>query len=112
MWLFHLGICKLKVVPATGQAPLATLRSILLHLRDPERLSRVQGRLLEYLAQRQVPDDTQDILLAPWQGELTADLRQQLRKSFRTHLFGRDTLLSQRLSIMLAAFCQVRASIT
>ena len=98
--------------PAAGKAPLAILRPVFLHLREQARLSRLSPRLLELLHNRHISDDTLDVHFRECGGEVSPDLRRQLRKSLRTHLFGRNTFLAQRLRVMLLGFCRVRAMCT
>lgn len=90
-----------------GDAPLSILRPTLLHLRDPARLARIAGNILELLKGPQPHEDSATLELHQWSGELTPEFREQFQRSLRTHLFGRSNLLSQRLRIALASYCQV-----
>ena len=92
---------------ALGDAPLSILRPTLLHLRDPARLARIAGNVLELLKGPQPHEDSAALELPQWSGELTPEFREQFQRSLRTHLFGRSNLLSQRLRIALASYYQV-----
>lgn len=90
-----------------GDSPLSMMRPTLLHLRDPARLARISGNVLELLKGPQPHEDSATLELPQWSGELTPEFREQFQRSLRTHLFGRSNLLSQRLRIALASYCQV-----
>ena len=79
----------------------------LTHLRDPARLARIAGNVLELLKEPQPHEDSAALELPQWSGELTPEFREQFQRSLRTHLFGRSNLLSQRLRIALASYYQV-----
>ena len=64
---------------------------------------------MELLKRQTHPDDSALILLPTWPTGLTPALRTQFRTSLRTHLFGWDSFLAQRLQVSLAKFCQVSA---
>ncbi|KAI0741644.1 transcription factor IIIC subunit delta N-term-domain-containing protein [Daedaleopsis nitida] len=92
-----------------GEAPTSALRSTLLHLRDAKRLSRLHSRILETL--HQLPHDgiAPDFVIPPYTGEWTAHLSNALRTSMTAHLFGWDTIQSQRIRYGISVFCQNRA---
>ncbi len=69
-------------------------------------MSKAEG-LLEIISSANPVDDSLDVELASCDGDLTDDLRQQLRKSLCMHIFGRPGLLSRRLRVCLANFCGV-----
>ena len=92
-----------------GAAPISILRPLFLHLQNPDVLARIHTRLLALLQRQTHPDDSALVLLPTWSSELTPALRAQFRESLRTHLFGWDSFLAQRLQVSLASFCQVSA---
>ncbi|OCH96338.1 hypothetical protein OBBRIDRAFT_787420 [Obba rivulosa] len=93
----------------SGETPLAMLRSAFLHLRDPSRLHELRTGLLQIIQQPGALENGAKILLHPYSGDLSPDTRQQLRRSLSTHLFGWAPVLSSRLKLTLADFCQRHA---
>ncbi|PIL25172.1 hypothetical protein GSI_13061 [Ganoderma sinense ZZ0214-1] len=93
----------------SGETPISTLRSIFLHLRDPVRLSRIHSDVLNALHQGQPTGASADINVPSYAGEWTADVSRELRESLTTHLFGWDSIQSQRKRYAVALFCQSRA---
>ncbi|EKM55654.1 uncharacterized protein PHACADRAFT_209176 [Phanerochaete carnosa HHB-10118-sp] len=91
---------------SSGESPIATLRPLFLELRDPDRLRRLHPRILPLVRLQHLPDDFPNTVLSAWTGPLTPAFRAQFRRSLRTHLFGRNSFLSQRLCVMLASFCE------
>ncbi|EGN93775.1 hypothetical protein SERLA73DRAFT_172058 [Serpula lacrymans var. lacrymans S7.3] len=93
-----------NVCQARGSAPIYQLRPTLLHLCKTGSFPQLCPRILEIL--HQIPaDDTASIDISPWSGELVPELKARLRKSFKTHLFGWDGLLSSRMRLSVADLC-------
>lgn len=94
----------------SGETPTSVLRPILLHLGDPNRLSRLHTRILDVL--RQVPDNGANAaVVIPSDsdpGAWTGAVSRELRRSLTAHLLGWDNIQSQRIRYAVAAFCQVR----
>ncbi|KAF9220011.1 hypothetical protein BS17DRAFT_854039 [Gyrodon lividus] len=89
---------------ATRSAPLHRLRPLLLHLCNTGRFTELCPRLLEAL--NQIPqDDSTAVVVPAWSQGLGAELQLQLRRSFATHLFGWDGLLSLRMRLSVADMC-------
>ncbi|KAI0048739.1 hypothetical protein FA95DRAFT_1517013 [Auriscalpium vulgare] len=87
-----------------GAAPIHVLRPLFLHLLHPERLAQVQPQVLQLLQSRTGALDVPHFD-PPRSDNLTEALREELRDSFRRHLFGSDGLFSMRLRLALADFC-------
>lgn len=98
-----------KSLPGTGQSPIALLRFAFLRLRDPTMLSRAHAALLEVLSPFPQLENIVQVAIPSYTGELTSEVRQQLKKSLSMHLFGWDAVFSQRMKLTVAYFCQVRA---
>ena len=94
-------------ITASGSAPLATLRPILLHLRDPSKISQLHHRIIEILNQGSSQAMLPNVVVAECTSEKTTDISFELRRSITTHLFGWDFVCSQRLRYFVACFCQV-----
>ncbi|KAF9244208.1 transcription factor IIIC subunit delta N-term-domain-containing protein [Melanogaster broomeanus] len=89
---------------ATRSVPLYRLRPLLLHLCNTGRFAELCPSLLEVLNQIP-PDDSPTVVVPPWSQGLGDDLQLQLRRSFATHLFGWDGLLSLRMRLSVADMC-------
>ncbi|KAF8835955.1 hypothetical protein BDN67DRAFT_912054 [Paxillus ammoniavirescens] len=89
---------------ATRSAPLHRLRPLLLHLCNTGHFAKLCPHLLEVL--NQIPqDDSTAVVVPAWSQGLGAELQLQLRRSFATHLFGWDGLLSLRMRLSIADMC-------
>ncbi|KAJ7230497.1 transcription factor IIIC subunit delta N-term-domain-containing protein, partial [Mycena pura] len=88
--------------PASGETPLHLLRPIFLRSLD---LLELHPRVVEaLLANSKTCPPAPEI--PPWGGAADdPQLRAELRKSLKEHLFGCDVLLSLRLRLSLADFC-------
>ncbi|KAI0064060.1 hypothetical protein BV25DRAFT_1869513 [Artomyces pyxidatus] len=91
-----------KAAPDT--APIHILRPLFTHLHNPGTLPRLHSEILLDL-----PPSNSDQGLVPsipsWSGEITREVRMELRGSLGRHLFGDDSLLSSRLRLATADFC-------
>ncbi|KAF8154505.1 transcription factor IIIC subunit delta N-term-domain-containing protein [Crassisporium funariophilum] len=95
---------------SSGLASLHMLRPFLLHLRDPVKLESLRDRFLNILRSRRDEDSSVDIRLAPWEGDVTVDVRRKFRNGLATNLFGWDDLLGLRMRLSLADFAWKLAS--
>lgn len=95
------------MILGAGEGPVSLLRPFLVHLRDPRRLSRLQAGILDLLQPSPDPFSRTPVNFPEISGELSKELRLDLRRSIATHLFGWDALLCQRMRFSLAEFCQV-----
>ncbi|KAI0693750.1 transcription factor IIIC subunit delta N-term-domain-containing protein [Cytidiella melzeri] len=110
IWLEELGDTIRNVSCTSGDAPIAILRASLVRLRSTETISKHAKSVLGVLGSIHPVDDSTDISLPQWFDNLTAEMREQYRRSLRMHIFGRHALLSQRLKAFLAGFCEKRCS--
>ncbi|KAI0796220.1 putative zinc-finger of transcription factor IIIC complex-domain-containing protein [Abortiporus biennis] len=94
---------------ANRTAPLGILRPVFLHLRNPERFSRVSSQVIDILQEDPSHAKTIEIDIPAWSEELSPQLREAYKQSLKTHLFGWDSLLHQRIKIYLSAFCEKQA---
>ncbi|KAI0917842.1 hypothetical protein AcV5_002680 [Taiwanofungus camphoratus] len=98
--------CIIAAKACTGQSPIALLRFAFLRLRDPTMLSRAHAALLEVLSPFPQLENIVQVAVPSYTGELTSEVRQQLKKSLSMHLFGWDAVFSQRMKLTVAYFCQ------
>ncbi|KAI0794108.1 transcription factor IIIC subunit delta N-term-domain-containing protein [Fomes fomentarius] len=109
--LSELAECVGRTKCGSGETPTSVLRPILLHLGDPNRLSRLQTRILDVL--RQVPDNGANaaVVIPSYSdpGAWTGAVSRELRRSLTAHLLGWDSIQSQRIRYAVAAFCQKHA---
>lgn len=89
----------------TGQTPVALLRPDFLHLRESKKLSRILPDIIRVLDSTS-PGDVVQFEVADYEGELSADIRNEFMKSLSTHLFGWDSLFRQRALLVLGEFCK------
>ena len=101
-------VCSYWSSVATGETPLATLRPIFLHLRDPARISKLHSRILEVLYQAPSQEKPPNGVIPVITSQKTADISRELRSSLAAHLFGWDFVHLQRLRYSVASFCKVR----
>ncbi|KAH7920247.1 hypothetical protein BV22DRAFT_1021558 [Leucogyrophana mollusca] len=90
---------------APGSTPISRLRPIFLHLCNSGRFADLCPRILEILQQSPAVDDTLSIAVPSWSEGLVPELNVQLRRSFATHLFGWESVLSLRMRLSLADMC-------
>ncbi|KAI0675674.1 putative zinc-finger of transcription factor IIIC complex-domain-containing protein [Trametes maxima] len=90
----------------SGKAPIAHLRSILLHLRDPHRIVRLHGRILDALRDIPIGETMPVYAIPPCEGGRGSELSGEFVKSLSTHLFGWDSIQSLRMRYTVASFCQ------
>ncbi|KAI0766669.1 putative zinc-finger of transcription factor IIIC complex-domain-containing protein [Trametes elegans] len=90
----------------TGEAPIARLRSILLHLRDPQRIARLYTRVLDVLHHAPFTAPPPNFNIPPYEGDWGSEFSRDFAQSLSTHLFGWDSVLSQRMRYAVAAFCK------
>ncbi|KAJ7705602.1 putative zinc-finger of transcription factor IIIC complex-domain-containing protein [Mycena rosella] len=91
-----------KCRSAAGLSPAHLLRPIFFNL-NPGKLNALHPRILEIL-KPDYPDHTTSIVIAPWTGALSPELRSEFRSSLGRHLYGWDVLLSLRMRLALADF--------
>jgi general transcription factor 3C polypeptide 4 len=94
---------------ASGDTPIAILKKYLIHLHDPITISTLAERMSSVLSSPYPEDYSTEVKLVSWSGELIADVRQQYKCSLKMHIFGSRGLLSRRLRVNLAYFCEVES---
>ncbi|KAI0831996.1 putative zinc-finger of transcription factor IIIC complex-domain-containing protein [Trametes gibbosa] len=94
--------------PASGfrETSLCRLRSILLHLRDPQRIARIHERILDILRHCPCNEPVPKIIVPPYLGDRTVELSRDIVDSLSKHLFGWKSAQSDRVRYAVAAFCQ------
>lgn len=95
------------IFPVLGQTPVALLRPVFLHLRDARTLTRLARDLAGILCSPSSLQITVDIIVPLYVGEVTPEMRQQFRSSLSSHLFGWDTVLAERMKLVISEFCRV-----
>ncbi|KAI0086304.1 putative zinc-finger of transcription factor IIIC complex-domain-containing protein [Irpex rosettiformis] len=96
----------------SGETGLAIFRRFLIRLSNSETIESLVEGLLEIVSGPDPVDDTLDVDFLPsYDGDFTADLRLQFRNSLRTRVFGRSGLLSRRLRVCLANYCETRCEV-
>nr|GAT46332.1 predicted protein [Mycena chlorophos] len=92
---------------AAGFTPAHLLRPTFLALHPPRLQAEddhgLHEQLLAVLAEIR-EDDTTSIMIHPWTGGLTTEMRREFRGSLTRHLFGWNGLLRLRLSLGVADF--------
>ncbi|KAJ6618186.1 putative zinc-finger of transcription factor IIIC complex-domain-containing protein [Mycena sp. CBHHK59/15] len=94
---------------ASGLSPPHLLRSIFFNL-PRRRLNKLHSQILEIIVHK-FDDHSVNITVAPWVGELSAEMRSEFRSSLGRHLFGWDVMLSLRMRLSVAD-CAWKASET
>ncbi|KAH9943814.1 transcription factor IIIC subunit delta N-term-domain-containing protein [Amylocystis lapponica] len=94
----------------SGQSPISVLRPVFLHLRDPPKLLRLDGDLAQILQPTSLEDFIQ-VIVPPYTGQLTSELRKQFGRSFSTHIYGWDALMSERMKFVVSEFCRPLLSV-
>ncbi|KAI6010591.1 transcription factor IIIC subunit delta N-term-domain-containing protein [Pisolithus marmoratus] len=90
---------------AARVVPAHLLRGIFLHLADTTRFERLCRALLNLLEHDIQEDPSTTVIIPEWTRPYSEEIKIRLRKSFATHFFGWDSLLSIRMKLALADEC-------
>ncbi|KAH9857250.1 putative zinc-finger of transcription factor IIIC complex-domain-containing protein [Lenzites betulinus] len=88
-----------------GEAPLGRLRSILLHLRDPQRIARIHGRILDVLRHTACHEPAPHVVMPKYVGDRTTELSRDIVDSLAKHLFGWKSVQSDKMRYAVAIYC-------
>ncbi|KAI0630592.1 putative zinc-finger of transcription factor IIIC complex-domain-containing protein [Trametes polyzona] len=102
----ELAECVARPVSGFGKTPTCHLRSILLHLRDPQRIARLCGRILDVLRHTPCNEPPPQLVISPYEGDGSTKFSYAFVDSLRTHLFGWKSIQSQRIRYVVATYCQ------
>ncbi|OJT11221.1 hypothetical protein TRAPUB_12265 [Trametes pubescens] len=89
-----------------GGAPIGRLRSLFLHLRNPQIIARLHKRILDTLSHTPCSEPTPDFVIPSYIGDWDANLSHDLVDSLAKHLFGWKSVQSVRIRYAVAAYCQ------
>ncbi|KAF8917721.1 transcription factor IIIC subunit delta N-term-domain-containing protein [Mucidula mucida] len=84
-------------------SPLNNLRPIFFQCRSQAKCAEMHETLIRVLSE-QVGDYSTEIIITPFAGELTTDVRRAFRRSLIQHLFGWDDLLRLRMRLSFADY--------